>query len=456
MTKPVVIVGAGITGLATAWFLRRDDPQCEVVVVDADTRAGGKIRTERFDGGTVELGPDAFIARVPEGVDLCKAVGLDDLVAPSAGKAFLWTRGQVRPLPDGLVLGLPTELTAVARSGILTPLGLARAGLDMVLPKTAANGDRSVGALVRARFGNQVHERLVDPLLGGIHAGDTDHLSVDATAPQLAAAARTHRSLLLGLRSSAPAPASSPNPAPVFLTPRAGLGTLVERLAEGLDLRLGTTVAGVEREGDEWRVGLATGETIDARAVVLTAPAYGTAGLIRPLAPDVARSLEAIDYASVALVVMAYGRNAVPRPLAGSGFLVPRRDGRLMTACSWASAKWPHWQHNDHVLLRVSAGKAGDVRAMQLDDDALVAHLHGELAEAMGFTAPPLTTRVARWPRSFPQYTVGHLDRVASIEAGLAAAAPGLLVAGAAYRGVGIPACIAQGAAAAAELCQTG
>ncbi|HZQ87494.1 MAG TPA: protoporphyrinogen oxidase [Acidimicrobiales bacterium] len=454
MTKPVVVVGAGITGLATAWFLRTQEPGREVVVVDADERAGGKIRTEAFDGGTVELGPDAFIARVPEGVELCKAVGLDDLVAPSAGKAFLWTRGRVRPLPEGLVLGLPTELVAVARSGILSPRGVARAGLDVVLPRHHANGDRSVGSLVRARFGDEVHERLVDPLLGGIHAGDTDALSVDATAPQLASAARAHRSLLLGLRASAPA---SPSGSPVFLTPRAGLGTLVDRLTDGLDLRLGTAVSSLERTNDdEWRVSLASGDTLDASAVVLTTPSFVTADLVRSLSPDVADRLRAIEYASVALVVMAYARDAVPAPLGGSGFLVPRGDGRLMTACSWASAKWPHWQQNDHVWLRVSAGKSGDDRAMQLDDVQLVQQLHNELTEALGFTDGPLLTRVARWPRSFPQYTVGHLDRVAAIDSGLARSAPGVFVAGAAYRGVGIPACIAQAKAAAAKARQKG
>jgi oxygen-dependent protoporphyrinogen oxidase len=455
MSKPVVIVGAGITGLATAWFLRQRDAQREVVVVDGDDRAGGKIRTEPFEGGTVELGPDAFIARVPDGVDLCRAVGLDDLVAPSAGKAFLWTGGRVRPLPEGLVLGLPTELTAVARSGILSPLGLARAGLDVVLPRERANGDRSVGSLVRARFGDEVHERLVDPLLGGIHAGDTDALSVEATAPQLAAAARKHRSLLLGLRRDA-ASATTSNGRPVFLTPRAGLGALVERLATGLDLRLGTKVTRLDPDGDDWRVVLDSGDVLEASAVVVTTSAFAAADLVRPLSADAAGGLAAVDHASVSLVVLSYARDAVQRPLDGSGFLVPRRDGKLMTACSWASAKWPHWVENDHVVLRVSAGRMGDDRAVHVDDDALVGRLHDELADAVGVSDAPLATRVARWPRSFPQYAVGHLERVASIDAALAAAVPGVVLAGAAYRGVGIPACIAQASAAAARVAESG
>ena len=455
MTRPIVVVGAGITGLATAWFLRQHDAQREVVVLDADDRAGGKIRTEPFAGGMAELGPDAFIARVPEGVDLCRAVGLDDLVAPSASKAFLWTGGRVRPLPDGLVLGLPTELTAVARSGILSARGLVRAGLDVVLPRQRANGDRSVGSLVRARFGDEVHERLVDPLLGGIHAGDTDVLSVEATAPQLAAAARANRSLLLGLRASAASTATASD-RPVFLTPRPGLAALVDRLTAGLDLRLGTTVTRLDRDGSGWRVALASGDVLEASDVVVTTPAYAAADLVRPLSATTADALASIDHASVSLVVMAYARDAVTRPLDGSGFLVPRREGRLMTACSWASAKWPHWTQGDHVLVRVSAGRFGDDRAMHLDDATLVERLHGELSEAVGLTAAPVATRVARWPRSFPQYAVGHLDRVAAAEAALEAAAPGVVLAGAAYRGVGIPACIAQGASAAARIRQRG
>ncbi|MBV8960592.1 MAG: protoporphyrinogen oxidase, partial [Actinobacteria bacterium] len=289
---------------------------------------------------------------------------------------------------------------------------------------------------------------------GGIHAGDTDQLSVDATAPQLAAAASKHRSLLLGLRSSAPAPSSSQ---PVFLTPRAGLATLVDRLTDGLDLRLNTAVTGVERAPDgSWHVALASGETLDASSVVLTTPAFVTADLVRPLTADVADRLASIEYASVSLVVMAYARDALPELFQGSGFLVPKGEGRLMTACSWASAKWPHWQTNDHVLLRVSAGKAGDDRAMHMDDVKLVHELHGELEEAVGVTDGPLATRIARWPRSFPQHTVGHLERVAAIDNGLARETPGLFVAGAAYRGVGIPACIAQGKAAAAKARQSG
>ena len=448
MTRPVVVVGAGITGLAAARFLRAADASRPVVVVDADGRAGGKILTEPFAGGTVELGPDAFIARAPEGADLCRALGLDDLVAPSARRAFLWIGGQIRALPDGLVLGLPTELTAVARSGILSPAGLGRAGLDIVLPRDRHRGDRSVGSLVRARFGHEVHERLVDPLLGGIHAGDTDALSVEATAPQLAAAARRHRSLLLGLRADAKQTAAGRD-GPVFLTPRAGLGALVGRLTADIDLRLRTQVTRLAPDGAGWRVELATGDAIEAAAVVVTTPAFVAADLVAPLSDTAAAGLRGIDHASVSLVVMAYPAGSIARPVDGSGFLVPRRDGRLMTACSWASAKWPHWNDDGHVLLRVSAGRAGDERAMALDDDALVERLHGELVEAVGASAPPVATRVARWPRSFPQYAVGHVDRVGTIDAALDTAAPGIVLAGAAYRGVGIPACIAQAAAAA-------
>ena len=223
----------------------------------------------------------------------------------------------------------------------------------------------------------------------------------------------------------------------MFLTPRAGLGALVERLTAGLDLRLGAAVTRLERDGDVWRVMLASGEVLDASAVVVTAPAFAAADLVRPLSTEAADGLAAIDHASVSLVVMAYPRGAVQRPLDGSGFLVPRRDGRLMTACSWASAKWPHWQAagDDRVLLRVSAGRMGDDRAMHLDDDVLVERLHDELSDAVGLAGGPLATRVARWPRSFPQYAVGHLDRVAVIDAALCRAAPGVVLAGAAYRG---------------------
>ena len=447
----VVVVGGGITGLATAWFLR---DRADVTVLEASDRPGGKIRTDDFEGLAVEAGPDAFLARVREAVQLCRDVGLgDELVAPAAGEAYLWTRGKLRRLPAGLVLGVPTGLVGVARSGILPPLTLLRAGLDLVLPRSALDGDASVGDIVARRFGRDTHRRLVDPLLGGIHAGRSESLSAAATAPQLASAARQHRSLVLGLRAdrrAAPAPAGGAE-TPVFLTVRSGLERLVERLADGLDdLRLGRRVSTIERSGGGWTV-----DGIDADGVVVTVDAGAAAALLRPSSPDAAGRLDAIPYSSVCVVTLAYDRADVPDLPSGSGFLVPRIEGRLMTACTFGSSKWPQWQLPGKVVLRASTGRDGDERAMQLDDEAHVAAIHAELTEAIGLRAPrPAAARVTRWPRAFAQDRPGHLDRVAEIEEALRRDMPGVVVAGAPYRGVGIPACIRSAGQVADQLCE--
>ena len=443
----VAVVGGGITGLATAWFLR---DAADVVLLEAGDRLGGKIATAEMAGVPVELGPDTFLARVPEATDLCRAIGLgNDLVPPATAKAYLWTRGRLRPLPDGQVLGVPTAAGPVVRSGIVSPTGMARAALDLVLPRRPLGPDPSVAEVVGSRLGGEVSDRLVDPLVGGIHAGRSDRLSLAATAPPLAAAASS-RSLVLGLRRQrAAAPAED---GPVFLGVAGGLERLVARLGEKMptvDVRTGAVVRSIGADGDGWRL---SGAEVHADAVVVTAPAFAAADLVRTECPPAAADLDAVGYASVAVTTLGYRPSAVPRELDGSGFLVPRVDGRLMTACTWSTAKWPALQRSGLVLLRPSAGRFGDERAFELDDGELVDRLHGELAQAIGVTEPPVESLVTRWLRGFPQYEPGHTARVGRIESALASAMPGVVVAGAAYRGLGIAACVRQAEEAAAAV----
>jgi oxygen-dependent protoporphyrinogen oxidase len=418
----IAVVGGGITGLAAAYQAQADGHR--VTLYEADSRLGGKILTTDFGGLPVEAGPDAFLARVPHAVDLCREVGLGgDLVAPAAGQAFVWTKGRLRPLPEGLVLGVPTNLVGLARSGILSAAGVARAGLDVVLPRSRwSSDDPSVAEVVAARFGREAAGRLVEPLLGGIHAGRIDRLSLSSSAPQLAAAARSSRSLLLGLRGT-----RGSLDGPVFSTVAGGLSRLVDALADRLD---------------DVRLSSAVDSLPDADRVVLATPAPTTAKLLDSLAPEAAAELRSIEHASVALVTLAYPALDV----AGSGFLVPRVDGRLMTACSFGSNKWPQWSAPGRTVLRVSAGRAGDERALHMADDELVAALHAELGQAIGVPgAGPVEARVTRWWDGFPQYAPGHARRVARIEGAVAEADGRVRVAGAAVYGVGIPACIASG-----------
>jgi oxygen-dependent protoporphyrinogen oxidase len=434
---PVVVVGGGITGLATAHYLQARHG-VEAVVVEASDRVGGKIRTNELAGVPVEAGPDSFLARVPWAADLCRELGLgDELIEPATSKAFVWVRGRLRALPPGLVLGVPTGLPQLAASGLVSPAGMARAALDVVLPRRRHGDDPSIAEVIGARFGREVVDNLVEPLLGGINAGRADRLSLAATAPQLADAARDHRSLLLGLRVATAG-------GPVFQSVRGGLERLVERLGADIDVRTSTAAGAIERAPDgRWKVA-----GLVADAVVVTVPAFAAAPLLQTVSPVAAAELRAIEYASVALVTLGYAPSTLPSRPAGSGFLVPRTEHRLMTACTFLSAKWPTVAASGLVLLRVSAGRLGDARVSQLDDDELVDRVHREVAEALGAGKAPVTSRVDRWVDGFPQYEPGHLARVDRIEAALAGL-PGLTVAGAAYRGLGLAACVRQAGEAA-------
>ena len=430
--RRIAVVGGGITGLTAAYELRAQAPDAEIVVLEATDRLGGKVATTIFAGRAIDEGADAFLARVPWGLELCRELGLESqLVSPAQQSAYVWFDGALRRLPAGLVLGVPTDLDAVAASGIVTePVVVQPAPAPL-----AVDADISVGALVRAQLGDAVFERLVDPLLGGINAGDGDRLSLRAAAPQLAAAAERDRDLVAALRAQPPAA-----PGPVFYAPVGGMGAIVDALIETL------TATGVELQRETQVDDLTA---LDADLIVVTVPAYRAADLVRPVAANAAKLLDGIAYASVALVTLAYPNESITRPLDASGFLVPRTEGLLMTASSWSSSKWAHLAGDASTAVRVSTGRFGDERATKLDDDALVRALVDEVAATTEISGEPIDLMVRRWPLSFPQYEPGHLDRVAEIERMLADALPHVVVAGAALRGIGVPACIRQGRDAA-------
>ena len=450
----VAVVGGGITGLATAWYLRSGawPSRPEVTVLEAAGRPGGKIRTEALAGVPVEAGPDTFLARVPWATDLAREVGLgDELVPPATGEAFVWHDGRLQPLPRGTVLGVPVTARALLSTPLLSAKGRARAAFDLVLPlRPGTRADPSVAEVVGARLGREVLDRLVEPLVGGIHAGRADALSLRSTARPLASAAERHRSMLLGLRAERGDGGSGP----VFLAVSGGMERLVERLVgelKGVDLRVATVARSLTAEDGRWRVGCEPGPDVVADAVVLTVPAFAAAPLLAGVSPDVARELEQIRYASVVTATLGYRPEALSRPLTGSGFLVPRAAGTLVTACTFSSMKWPALTGSGLVLLRASAGRHGDARALALDDGDLVARLHSEMAGVVGLTAAPVEWRVDRWERSFPQYEPGHEERVGRVESELARHA-GLFVGGAAYRGLGIAACIQSAESTAGQV----
>jgi oxygen-dependent protoporphyrinogen oxidase len=435
MTR-VAVVGAGIAGLSAAYEVASSAPDVEVVVHEASERAGGKLHTTPFAGRAVDEGADAFLARVPWAHDLCRELGIEgDLVSPATGSAFVWSEGALRRLPAGLVLGVPTDLDALAASGIVT---------ELVHPRPSARAlrvdeDVAVGALVREQLGDQVLERLVDPLLGGINAGNADNLSLRASAPQLAAAAERSPDLLAALRSQPPAA-----PGPVFYCPTGGMGALVDALlaalaAKHVDVRYGSGISALD--------------DVDADAVVLAVPAPVAATLLRDRAPVASATLADIEHATVAVVTFAFPRTGIDGDLDGSGYLVPRTEGLLLTAASWATSKWAHLAGDDgRVVVRASAGRAGEARVEAMDDDALVAQLRDDLALTMGADVEPDEVRISRWPKGFPQYAPGHLDRIAAVEAELLQLLPRVALTGAMLRGIGVPACIREGRAAASQL----
>jgi oxygen-dependent protoporphyrinogen oxidase len=369
----------------------------------------------------------------------------------------------VRPLPDGLALGIPTRFWPAARSGILGFRGRLSLARDVVLPRPDVRGpigDRAIGPLVARKLGRRVADRLADPLIGGIHAGSVDEMSAAATFPPLLAAAQKRGSLMRALRAEVPPPPA--DPPPLFWALEGGMASLVQELAgalvaRGVEIRCGSPVAALERRADGWDV-VTGAETSPADAVVLAVPATTAGRLLRPHDADAAGLLDNIPYASVTLVTLRLAADALASPLAGTGFLVPRRsaaprgrDGWAVTACTYLSHKWPHVAAEGEVLLRASVGRFGDVRADGWSDAEVVERVRGELGILMGLSAEPLDSMVARWPEAFPQYRVHHLMRTAGIEAA-AARLGSIAVAGAAYRGVGIPACIASGRAAAQAL----
>jgi len=475
----VAVVGGGIAGLAAAWALTSAEPATRVVVLEAGERLGGKLQEGVVGGRAVDLGPDAFLARRPEAVALCRHLGLgDELVSPASRRAFVWARGRLRPLPPGLALGVPTRLGPLARSGILSPRGLGRVALDLVPWPTQrpervdAVPDRAIAEITRRRLGREVTAWLVDPLIGGIHAGDSEHMSAAAVFPALLEADSQGGSLMRALRAGAesatPAATGRDTAAtdpPVFHTVRGGLSRLVDALADrlrgrGVDVHLHTPVEHLERrrpddgeeadgvrDGPGWTLRTTRG-TWEADAVVIATPATAAAVLLESVDRSISTQLGAIDYAPVTLVTMQIPAEAVARPLEGTGFLVPGATGCLITACTWLTSKWPFLARPGDVLLRVSMGRFGDDRAQRISDEEIVAQVVDELGPMLGLSARPTEAMVTRWHEAFPQYPVGHLHRVAAIEHAVARW-PGLALAGAAYRGVGIPACIASGQRAA-------
>ncbi len=478
-TAHVVVIGGGIAGLAAAHRLL--DGGARVTVLEASDRLGGKLLPGEIAGARVDFGAESLLARRPEAVALAREVGLDARLRPPAtATASIWTRGALRPMPKGHVMGVPSDASVL--SGVLSDAGLHRIERDRDLPRTEMGDDVAVGAYVARRLGREVVDRLIEPLLGGVYAGDAYRISMRSAVPQLFEAARTHTSLTEAVRAIQARATVAQQTGPVFMGIEGGVGQLPLAVAQSVRARGGeivTDAAVTELEsaaepavgagrgarvvaehgvGDcagharaVWRI-VAGGRVLHADAVVVAVPAFVAASLLRAEAPAAAAELAAVEYASMALITLAYRRSEIRLP-EGSGFLVPPIDGRTIKASTFASQKWG-WIADENpglLVLRTSVGRYGESEVLERADADLVDVSRHDLREATGLDAAPVETRVTRWTDALPQYPVGHHARVARIREHVAEL-PGLAVCGAAYDGVGIPACIASANAAVDQL----
>jgi oxygen-dependent protoporphyrinogen oxidase len=456
----VAVVGGGVTGLVAAFRLAEaaeKDAKLFIDIIDASHRLGGKILTERIDGFLVEGGPDTFLVRKPEGIALCKELGLEGRVIPTNGhrrRSFVAHGGRLHELPDGMSGLVPSRIAPLFRSSVLSPWGKLRAAAEPFVKRRPAEdeAEESVASFVRRRLGTQAYDNLVEPLLCGIHAGDGEQLSLEATAPILKDMEEEYGSILRGLRLSSKAAAAELTK---YDTPFVSLAGGMQELVDALIARLApanvhtnTSVKRIERDGTGFRLELDSGEAITAGAVVLATPTHVAAELLAPLDASAAALLRQIPAVSNAAVSMGFKAPDVPHELAGYGYVVPRSERRRALACSWASSKLPGRAPEGHVLLRVFLGRAGQEVDDGTDDDTLIAEAREELRSTLGVVEAPVFSRVFRYPNAMPQYTLGHLTRVAELDRAIAET-KGIFLAGNAYHGVGIPDCIRSGQKAA-------
>ncbi len=475
MTRPrtVVIVGGGISGLATAFSLMEQAGKAGLslrcTILESENSWGGKIVTHRIGDIVTEAGPDSFLSQKQAGLDLCTKLGLTDQLIntnETEKKASVLHRGRLHDLPEGLLSFAPKQLGPFLRNGLLTWMGLARMGLEVAVPPGPSTGDESLATFLRRRFGVQAYERVLEPLMSGIYAGDAEQMSLRATFPRFFELEQQYGSVVRGImvakKSAAPVSTGRPRRT-MFVSLKDGLGELVTALTgrliqQGVDLRLGCQVDALRVRSHElgrWTYDLILqgGSALSAESVVLATPAFVSADLLRPLSPIAGGLLDLIPYTSTATIAMTFPAQAVAGSVGGFGFIVPRIERRDLIAATWTSLKWPHRAPVDQLLVRCYVGGVGREEILERDDGQLTAIVRSELKALCGISAEPLYTEVNRWWKGMPQYTIGHLDRLTQLDAALSRY-PGLVLTGAGYRGVGIPDCIRDGAIAAERVVQ--
>lgn len=476
--KQIAIIGGGITGLTAAHYVSKlcqeQGIEHQITLLEKGKALGGKIQTIRRDGFVIERGPDSFLSRKLPAYYLAEELGMVDEIVPTnpeAKKTYILHNGEFHRLPQGLNLGIPTELAPFAESKLVSYEGKKRALEDILLPKKEDQEDESLGHFLERRLGKEMLEVVAEPLLAGIYAGDTYKLSAKATFPQFLQLEQEHHSLILGMQASLSKVAAPAADLPEivrqsrFISFRNGLQSLVDHLIASLEAKsvqlltetavqeIHSSVDTAQQQGSSkqpaYQIRLENGEQLEADAVIVALPAQGCAQVLPSV--EATQELLKVNYVSVANVIFAFNREDIEHPLDGSGFVVPRKENRTITACTWTSSKWGHTAPEGKVVIRCYVGRSGDEEIAFADEQIILDKVRQDLAELMNITAEPLFYELNRWPNSMPQYPVGHLDLVKRVRSALQEEMPGVYLAGAGFGGVGVPDCIQQGKTAAQQ-----
>lgn len=455
--RHLTIVGGGITGLTAAYYLQKEIARqslpLDFTLLEASNRLGGKVQTDVHNGFVMEKGPDSFLARKVSAVELVKDLGMENqLVRNRTGQSYILHRNRLHPIPEGAVMGVPTRLLPFVRSGLFSPAGKVRAAFDLILPRSKMAGDQSVGHFFRRRLGNEAVDHLIEPLLSGIYAGDIDKLSLMSTFPQFYKLEKAHRSLILAMKQSRKSSTRKEKPKGQFLTLKNGLQSMVEAIESELprqSVMKSVALQSIEKDGEGYRLRLSDGRHLHTDAVILAVPGPIASKVLKT--SSASHTLADAAPTSVATVVLAYSKTSVRLEHEGTGFVVPRKENYTITACTWTHKKWPHTTPDGKALIRCYVGRAGDDSIVDQSDDAIITSVLHDLKRISDISGDPEFYRITRWKDAMPQYTVGHRSRVEKLKRHLDTHFPGIVLAGAAYEGIGIPDCIRQGKTAAEQ-----
>ncbi|MEN1970240.1 protoporphyrinogen oxidase [Lentibacillus sp. N15] len=458
MRKRIVIIGGGITGLTAAYYLQKEiqanQLPYEVKLIEASHRLGGKVKTYKRDGFIIEQGPDSFLERKTPAVKLVENLGIQDqLVRNGTGQSYILIDNTLHKMPKGSFMGIPVRKRPFLFSGIASWKGKARAGLDLALPRGKAQTDQSLGAFLRHRFGNELVENLMEPLLSGIYAGDIDEMSLMATFPHFYQLEQEHGSLMKGLEETMPKPPKKKKTKKgMFLSFANGLQTLIDALQKQLGdiVQLNTKVDHIERKDHGYHVLLDNGDVDKADAIIMATPHYTVPRMLSQY--DFFKTFNDMPATSVANVALAFDQSAIKKDIDGTGFVVSRNSDFRITACTWTHKKWPTTTPNGNVLLRCYVGRPSDQAVVDMSDEEIVAIVLKDLNKTMNITQKPIFSVVSRWKNAMPQYSVGHKERVAQVRGEAAKQLPGVFLTGSSYEGIGLPDCIEQGEQAVSDV----